>query len=152
MGKHIAFIGAGAVGGYVGAQLARAGEDVVLIDAWPEHVDAIKRDGMHLEGSQGRHVVRVRAMHIHEVQSLATNATPCFASAKSTAASQRAPRSSWKSSTQWTAQRSRRICGASAGPSSPPIASRTACSAQRAKTIALYISSEAPPIVSACGL
>src|SRR4051812_21629366 len=71
MGKHIAFIGAGAVGGYVGAQLARAGENVVLIDPWPEHIEAIKRDGMQLEGSQGTHLVRVRAMHIHEVQSLA---------------------------------------------------------------------------------
>ena len=35
MGKHIVFIGAGAVGGYVGAHLARAGEDVALVDAWP---------------------------------------------------------------------------------------------------------------------
>ncbi|OGA51938.1 MAG: hypothetical protein A3G24_28160 [Betaproteobacteria bacterium RIFCSPLOWO2_12_FULL_62_13] len=69
MGKHIAFVGAGAVGGYVGAHLARAGEDIVLIDPWPEHVNAINRDGMHLGGSQGEHVVRVKAMHIHEVQS-----------------------------------------------------------------------------------
>lgn len=69
MGKHIAFVGAGAVGGYVGAHLARAGEDIALIDPWPEHVNAINRDGMHLGGSQGEHVVRVKAMHIHEVQS-----------------------------------------------------------------------------------
>lgn len=69
MGKHIVFIGAGAVGGYVGAHLARAGEDVSLVDAWPEHIEAIKRDGMHLGGSQGDHVVRVKAMHMHEVQS-----------------------------------------------------------------------------------
>jgi len=69
MGKHIVFIGAGAVGGYVGAHLARAGEDIALVDAWPEHIEAIKRDGMHLGGSQGDHVVRVKAMHMHEVQS-----------------------------------------------------------------------------------
>jgi len=68
MGKHIVFFGAGAVGGYVGAHLARAGEDVVLVDPWPEHVAAINRDGMHLSGSQGEHVVRVRAMHLYEVQ------------------------------------------------------------------------------------
>lgn len=70
MGKHIVFIGAGAVGGYVGAHLARAGEDVALVDPWPDHVEAIKRDGMHLGGSQGEHVARVKAMHMHEVQSL----------------------------------------------------------------------------------
>ncbi len=69
MGRHIVFMGAGAVGGYVGAHLARAGEDVALVDPWPEHIEAIKRDGMHLGGSQGEHVVRVKAMHLHEVQS-----------------------------------------------------------------------------------
>lgn len=69
MGKHIVFFGAGAVGGYVGAHLARVGQDVALIDPWPEHVNAINRDGMHLSGSQGEHVVRVKAMHLHEVQS-----------------------------------------------------------------------------------
>src|SRR5882724_9218078 len=68
MKKHIVFIGAGAVGGYVGAHLARAGEDVALVDPWPDHIDAIKRDGMHLSGSQGEHRVRVKAMHVHEVQ------------------------------------------------------------------------------------
>ena len=51
------------------AHLARAGEDVALVDPWPEHIEAIKRDGMHLGGSQGDHVVRVKAMHVHEVQS-----------------------------------------------------------------------------------
>ena len=69
MGKHIVFVGAGAVGGYVGSHLARVGEDIALVDPWPEHVDAINRNGMHLGGSQGEHVVRVRAMHVHEVQS-----------------------------------------------------------------------------------
>lgn len=69
MKKHIAIIGAGAVGGYVGGHLARAGEDVTLVDPWPEHVDAIKRDGIHLSGSQGEHVVHARAMHLCDVQS-----------------------------------------------------------------------------------
>jgi 2-dehydropantoate 2-reductase len=70
MNKHIVFIGAGAVGGYVGGHLARAGEDVTLVDPWPAHVDAINRDGMHLGGSQGEHVVRVRALHLCDVQTL----------------------------------------------------------------------------------
>ena len=69
MKKHIVFIGAGAVGGYVGSHLARVGENVSLVDPWPQHVDTINRDGMKLSGSQGEHVVRVRAMHVHEVQS-----------------------------------------------------------------------------------
>ena len=32
MGKKIAMVGAGAVGGYVAAHIARAGEEIVLID------------------------------------------------------------------------------------------------------------------------
>jgi len=70
MGKRLAFMGAGAVGSYVGGHLARAGEDVTLIDPWPEHIEAIKRDGLHLEGTQGQHLVHPRAFHLHEVQSL----------------------------------------------------------------------------------
>jgi ketopantoate reductase len=38
MGKRIAAVGTGAVGGYTGAHMARAGEDVTLIDIWPAHV------------------------------------------------------------------------------------------------------------------
>lgn len=70
MGKHIAIIGAGAVGGYVGGHLTRAGEDVSLIDPWPEHVEAIRNAGLHLSGTQGEHVVRANALHITDVQAL----------------------------------------------------------------------------------
>ena len=40
-GPRLAFVGAGAVGGYVGGHLHRLGHDVTLIDPWPEHVEAI---------------------------------------------------------------------------------------------------------------
>ena len=36
MKPRIAFMGAGAVGGYVGGHLHRMGHDVTLIDAWPD--------------------------------------------------------------------------------------------------------------------
>jgi 2-dehydropantoate 2-reductase len=68
--RRIAVFGAGAVGGYVGGHLARAGQDVCLIDPWPEHVEAINASGLRLEGTQGEHRVRVAAMHLHEVQRL----------------------------------------------------------------------------------
>jgi 2-dehydropantoate 2-reductase len=70
MGKRLAFMGAGAVGGYVGGHLARAGADVTLIDPWPDHIEAIKRDGLHLEGTQGEYLVHPKALHLHEVQRL----------------------------------------------------------------------------------
>ena len=38
MGRKIAIVGAGAVGGYAGAHMVQAGEDVTFIDPWPEQV------------------------------------------------------------------------------------------------------------------
>src|SRR5512132_2913687 len=69
MSKRIVFMGAGAVGGYVGGHFARTGEDVTLIDPWPEHIEYIKHNGIHLSGTQGEHTVRIKALHLHEVQS-----------------------------------------------------------------------------------
>lgn len=42
--------GAGAIGGTMGAQLARAGHDVTLVDTVPEHVAAINRSGIQITG------------------------------------------------------------------------------------------------------
>ena len=73
MEPRIAIVGAGAVGGYVGANLAQAGHDVTLIDPWPDHVEAIRANGMNLYGmtEAERRTVRVPAMHLTEVQALA---------------------------------------------------------------------------------
>ena len=68
--KRIAILGAGAVGGYVGGHLARAGEDVYLIDPWPEHVDTINALGLHLEGTQGEHLACIKAIHLESMQTL----------------------------------------------------------------------------------
>lgn len=46
----IAVMGAGAVGCYYGAMLARAGHAVTLVGR-PQHVEAIRRDGLHLDSS-----------------------------------------------------------------------------------------------------
>ena len=50
MTKRIAFVGAGAIGGYIGANLTALGHDVTLIDPWPAHVEAMRANGMHLYG------------------------------------------------------------------------------------------------------
>ena len=55
MDKRIAVVGVGAVGGYTGAHMVRAGEDVTLIDFWPAHVEEMKQNGLritHHEGEQ----------------------------------------------------------------------------------------------------
>jgi 2-dehydropantoate 2-reductase len=71
-GPHIAVIGAGAVGAYVGGHLARAGETVTLLDAWPEQIAQIRSAGLHLGGTQGEHTVRVEALHVCDAQRLIT--------------------------------------------------------------------------------
>ena len=50
MGKRIVVVGAGAIGGIAGGHLTRAGHDVTLIDPWPEHVEALRVNGLHLSG------------------------------------------------------------------------------------------------------
>ncbi len=76
MSPRIAFMGAGAVGGYVGGHLADFGHDVVLIDPWPEHVETIRARGLSLSGvtPEEARTVRPRMMHLTEVQSLAKEA------------------------------------------------------------------------------
>jgi 2-dehydropantoate 2-reductase len=63
-------VGAGALGGHVGGYLAKAGQDVTLIDPWPEHVEAMRRDGLTLRGQTGpeNFTVPVNSIHITELQ------------------------------------------------------------------------------------
>jgi 2-dehydropantoate 2-reductase len=53
----IAVIGAGAMGSVVGGLLAKAGNDVTLVDVWREAVDAINANGLRINDD----VVKVRA-------------------------------------------------------------------------------------------
>jgi len=53
--------GAGAIGGTLGAHLARAGHDVTLVDTADEHVAAINRVGLAIEGPIATFTVRLRA-------------------------------------------------------------------------------------------
>ena len=72
MGQRIAIIGTGAVGGYAGAHMAQAGEDVIFVDMWPENVEAMRANGLLI--SHLRDVpefsVPVRALHLTELQGL----------------------------------------------------------------------------------
>ena len=71
MSTKYAIIGAGAVGGYLGAHMARAGLDVTLIDAWPAHVAAMRERGLRVEGmTEEAFTTPVRAFDISDVQSL----------------------------------------------------------------------------------
>ena len=66
----IAIVGAGAAGSYIAAFLTREGEDITLIDQWPEHVEKMKQDGLRASGSQGDFTVPVKALHMTEAQGI----------------------------------------------------------------------------------
>jgi 2-dehydropantoate 2-reductase len=57
--------GAGAIGGTLGAFLARAGHDVTLVDTVADHVGAITRDGLRITGPIDEFTVRVPAFMPH---------------------------------------------------------------------------------------
>src|SRR5215212_6732901 len=64
---RILIVGAGAIGGVVGAALMCAGEDVTLVDADVAHREAMRRQGLSIEGGPGAgdpgpHPVAVRAL------------------------------------------------------------------------------------------
>src|SRR5436190_22140304 len=73
MGRKIAIVGAGAVGGYAGAHMAQAGEDVTFIDTWPEHVEHMRKHGLRVTHAMDvvEFSVPVRALHVTDAQQLA---------------------------------------------------------------------------------
>lgn len=55
-------IGAGAIGGTIGAHMKRAGHDILLCDAAEEHVAAINDHGLHITGPVNDFVVEIDAV------------------------------------------------------------------------------------------
>src|SRR5688572_13950197 len=65
--KRIAVLGTGANGMSIGADLTKAGHDVVLIDQWPENVEAMRRRGARIEMPDKTLEVPVRAFNLCDV-------------------------------------------------------------------------------------
>jgi 2-dehydropantoate 2-reductase len=80
---RIAVLGSGAIGSVVGGMLTNAGIDVTLVDQWPAHVDAMKTHGLRLSGTCGEHAIAVRALHLHELQSVGEPFDAIFLAVKS---------------------------------------------------------------------
>ena len=83
MGDKIAIMGAGALGSYVGAFLAREGEDVTMVDMWPEHVETMRSHGLRASGSQGDFTAPIQALHLTDVQGVKDLFDYAFISVKS---------------------------------------------------------------------
>jgi 2-dehydropantoate 2-reductase len=65
--RRIAILGAGAIGSSVGADLTEAGEDAVLVDQWPAHVEAMKANGLRVVMPDNDLRVSPQALHLCEL-------------------------------------------------------------------------------------
>lgn len=65
---QITIVGAGAIGGTIGAYLIRAGHGVTFVDTVEEHVRAINEAGLTIEGSGETFTVRAQAHTPQEVR------------------------------------------------------------------------------------
>ena len=83
MFERVGVLGSGAIGSVIGGYLTRAGNDVTLIDAWPEHVDTMKRDGLTVTAQDEKFTVPVNAIHVGEVCNIAEPFDAVFISLKS---------------------------------------------------------------------
>ena len=82
MAKRMLFIGAGAIGSYIGSFLARAGHDVTLVDPWPEQVEAVRRGGISVTGPHDPFAANPSALHVHELQRLGADFDIAFIAMK----------------------------------------------------------------------
>jgi 2-dehydropantoate 2-reductase len=73
MDKKIAVLGTGANGSCVAADLTNAGLDVVLVDQWPEHVEAMRAKGLDVKLKKGGEIhADVRAHHLCDLAAMST--------------------------------------------------------------------------------
>jgi 2-dehydropantoate 2-reductase len=68
--KRIAVLGAGANGAAFGADMINGGLDVVLIDQWPAHVEAMRANGLRVEMPDETVVTDVRAHHLCDLATM----------------------------------------------------------------------------------
>lgn len=54
----IAILGAGAIGSLLGGLLAEDGNEVWFIDIWKEHLERITREGLRIESSWRKRVIK----------------------------------------------------------------------------------------------
>ena len=66
-GPRIAFLGTGAQGASIAADFALAGLNVTFIDQWPEHIEAIRKNGITVNLPTRTINVAVPALHLCQV-------------------------------------------------------------------------------------
>ncbi len=66
-GPRIAFLGTGAQGASIAADFALAGLDVTFIDQWPDHIEAIRKNGITVNLPERTINAKVTALHLCQI-------------------------------------------------------------------------------------
>lgn len=80
--KKLLFVGAGAIGSYLGAFLARAGHDVTLVDPRAEQVETIRQHGIAVRGPHEPFEAQPTAVHLNDAARLSRDDDIVFVAMK----------------------------------------------------------------------
>jgi 2-dehydropantoate 2-reductase len=83
MTKTIAVLGTGANGSCTAASLVEAGIEVMLIDQWPAHVEAMRANGLRIDMPDRSVTVPVSAYHLADINALNPTLDVVFLATKS---------------------------------------------------------------------
>lgn len=83
MKRNIAVLGTGAIGSSIGADLTKAGYNVLLVDQWPAHVEVMKIEGLHLVMREEEFHTPVQALHLCELSAVRPQLDIVFLAPKS---------------------------------------------------------------------
>ncbi len=64
-------VGAGAVGGTIGAYMVRMSRQVTLVDSWWQHIEEIRRSGLRVTSPEEDFRVEIPTLHVDELERLA---------------------------------------------------------------------------------
>src|SRR5262245_14989368 len=82
MSKKVLFVGAGAIGSYIGAFLQKSGHDVTIVYPWAEQVETIRARGISVTGPHDPFVAKPTAVHLNDAARLPRDFDVAFVAMK----------------------------------------------------------------------
>ncbi len=67
MEKPLLILGSGAIGGTIGAYIARSGSDVLMVNTVAEHVEAMNSEDLSIKGPVDEFTTAIRALTLNQI-------------------------------------------------------------------------------------